>query len=37
VETVVTDPSGMGLLPEVTTTPLPEALHLAVANLTVRK
>ena len=27
VETVVTDPSGMALFPEVTTTPLPEALH----------
>jgi uncharacterized protein YbjT (DUF2867 family) len=35
VETVVTDPTGMALLPEVTTTPLPEALNAAVENLTV--
>jgi uncharacterized protein YbjT (DUF2867 family) len=36
VETVVTDSAGMDLLPEVTTTPLPEALRSAVENLTVR-
>jgi uncharacterized protein YbjT (DUF2867 family) len=35
VETVVTDPTGMALFPEVTTTPLPEALRSAVENLTV--
>jgi uncharacterized protein YbjT (DUF2867 family) len=35
VETVVTDPSGMTLFPEITTTPLPAALDAAVENLTV--
>jgi uncharacterized protein YbjT (DUF2867 family) len=35
VETVVTDPSGMALFPEVSTTPLPDALRAAVENLTV--
>lgn len=35
VETVVTDPSGMRLFPEITTTPLSEALRAAVKNLTV--
>jgi uncharacterized protein YbjT (DUF2867 family) len=33
VETVVTDPSGMELLPEIVTTPLPEALKAAVESL----
>jgi len=33
VETVVTDPSGMELFPEVVTTPLPEALKAAVESL----
>ena len=33
VETVVTDPTGMALFPEVTTTPLPDALRAAVKTL----
>lgn len=33
VETVVTDPSGMELFPEIATTPLPEALKEAVGDL----
>jgi uncharacterized protein YbjT (DUF2867 family) len=37
VETVVTDPSGMDLFPEIHTTALPKALNSAVKNLTVRK
>lgn len=37
VETVVTDPSGMALFPQVETTPLAEALTRAVGNLTVRR
>jgi uncharacterized protein YbjT (DUF2867 family) len=36
VETVVTDPAGMALLPEVITTPLPDALRAAVQDMTVR-
>ncbi len=35
-ETVVTDSSGMQLFPETARTPLSEALHAAVKNLTVR-
>lgn len=35
VETVVTDPGGMALFPEIVTTPLPEALRAAVENLAV--
>jgi uncharacterized protein YbjT (DUF2867 family) len=35
-ETVVTDPSGMALFPEIKRTPLPRALNEAVENLTVR-
>jgi uncharacterized protein YbjT (DUF2867 family) len=37
VETVVTDPAGMALLPQVITTPLPNALRAAVEDLTVRQ
>ncbi len=37
VETVVTDQTGMGLLPEITTTPLSPALDAAIKNLTVRQ
>jgi uncharacterized protein YbjT (DUF2867 family) len=37
VETMVTDPAGMALLPGVTTMPLPEALRLAVKNISVLK
>ncbi len=35
-ETVVTDPSGMELFPQISGTPLAEALREAVANVPVR-
>ena len=37
VETVVTDPAGMALFPQITTTPLPDALRAAVESLTARQ